>query len=52
MASKKGGWKQSLQAAIEDAMRDVGDNEEVAIELIEARKRGNPIHEYRVTVRT
>ena len=48
--SKQGGWKESLEAAIKDAMKDVPNGDELVIDKIEVRKKGNPIHEYRVVV--
>lgn len=44
---KKGEWKDSLEGAIKDAMKEVPIGETLVIDKIEVRKK-NPIHEYRV----
>lgn len=45
------GWFGTLQAAAEAAMAGVPVNEPREIETISVQKKGNPLHEYKVTLR-
>ena len=44
-------WKESFKEAVIAALADKPDNHTAVIEAIEVRKKGNPIHEYRVILR-
>jgi hypothetical protein len=49
MAAKNpSAWKKTLDEAVEDAMKDVDPGETLMIDKIEVRKKGNPVHEYRI----
>lgn len=45
------GWFGTIQAAAEAAMAGVPVNEPREIETISVQKKGNPLHEYKVTLR-
>lgn len=45
------GWSGTLEAAIHAAMASVPVGEPREIETIHVRKKGNPIHEYKVDLR-
>ena len=45
-------WKESFKEAVVAALADKPDNHTAVIEAIEVRKKGNPIHEYRVILRS
>ncbi len=49
MATDK--WKESFKEAVVAALADKPDGTTAVIEAIEVRKKGNPIHEYRVILR-
>jgi hypothetical protein len=51
MAAQDGQWKESFKEAVVAALADKPDNHTAVIEAIEVRKKGNPIHEYRVILR-
>ena len=51
MAGQDGQWKESFKEAVVAALADKPDNHTAVIEAIEVRKKGNPIHEYRVILR-
>jgi hypothetical protein len=50
-ADKNGAWKESFKEAVVAALANKPDGTTAVIEAIEVRKRGNPIHEYRVILR-
>jgi hypothetical protein len=45
-------WKESFKEAVAAALADKPDNHTAVIDAIEVRKKGNPIHEYRVILRS
>ena len=46
-----GKWSESFKDAVVAALADKPDGTTAVIEAIEVRKKGNPIHEYRVIPR-
>jgi hypothetical protein len=51
MAGQDGKWKETFKEAVVAALADKPDGTTAVIEAIEVRKKGNPIHEYRVILR-